>query len=315
MSELFRIYSAWIGAVMRATNGPSDGGRSDSLDGTPKVRYPDRRGTSQLAVHAVLEGEHHTPKERRPGGAVHAAGQPGRRCSSAASSVSVGSQGMSGTTPVRSQLAPVTVSRTRASGSSARTWPLTRTGVTWSAAPGVACPTTRPLPRLWMWYARPSPEENVPSPTSTATGTSSGSARSASRPVVHQLAGAVAVDHVRDVHGGAQQPVQHEHHRARISAAVASQVEDDAARSAQQRERRFDVGAGQAHVVEAVEREGAHAAGSAPHLADRGPARPDVALALRRPARRIHVRNEPSRVVVFEREVPREVMRDRLHLA
>jgi hypothetical protein len=45
------------------------------------------------------------------------------------------------------------------------------------------------------------------------------------------------------------------------------------------------------------------------------PALPDLTLALRRPARRIHVRNEPSRVGVLECEVPREGMRYRLHLA
>jgi hypothetical protein len=44
-------------------------------------------------------------------------------------SMSAGSQGSSGATPVLPQLAPVTASRTRASGSRARTWPLTFTGV------------------------------------------------------------------------------------------------------------------------------------------------------------------------------------------
>ena len=69
--------------------------------------------------------------------------------------------------------------------------------------------------------------------------------------------------------GRAEQPVEDERHRARIPAAVAPQVEHHAARPSQQRERGLEVGRGEVHAVEAVEREHADAVGAPAHLADR----------------------------------------------
>ena len=77
------------------------------------------------------------------------------------------------------------------------------------------------------------------------------------------LARAVAVDHVGDVGRlGAEQPVEDERHGPRIATAVAPQVQHHAARAPQQRERGLEVGRGDVHAVQAVEREHAHAVGT-----------------------------------------------------
>ena len=76
------------------------------------------------------------------------------------------------------------------------------------------------------------------------------------------LARAVAVDHVGDVGRLAEQPVQDERRGPRIAAAVAPQVQHQAAGTAQQRERGLQVGRGDVHAVQAVEREHAHAVGT-----------------------------------------------------
>ena len=144
----------------------------------------------------------------------------------------------SGTTPVPSQLLPLTASRTTASGTIARTSLVTRTGVMWSAAPGVRSPTSRARPWLWMWYASASPEENVRLADQHGDRRARRQRQLPEAPGRPPLARAVAVDHVRDVRGPlAEQPVEHERHRPRIAAAVAPQVEHHAARPAQQRER------------------------------------------------------------------------------
>ena len=119
------------------------------------------------------------------------------------------------------------------------------------------------------------------------------------------LTRAVAVDHVGDVGRlGAEQPVEDERDGPRIATAVAPQVQHHAAGSPQQRERGLEVGRGDVHAVEAVEREHAHAVGQPPDLADRAGPRRDLARILRRPAQRLAIGDERSVGDVLEREVP-----------
>ena len=136
-------------------------------------------------MRRAVRPDRREPPELLPAGEVADLGlpedavSPPRSTSSAASSASAASHATSGTTPVPSQLLPLTASRTTASGTNARTSLVTRTGVMWSAAPGVRSPTSRARPWLWMWYASASPEENVRPLMSTATGVPGGSASSA----------------------------------------------------------------------------------------------------------------------------------------
>ena len=185
-------------------------------------------------------------------------------------SVSAGSQGRSGTTPVPSQLVAGDGVADAGFGQSARTWPLTLTGRDVVGGAG-----------------RPLPDEPCSPPALEVVGErfaggegaladENADRRSARQREVGEppgrppLARAVAVDHVGDVGRlAAEQPVEHERHRSRIAAAVAPQVQQYAAGTSHQRERGPQVGRGDVHAVKAVEREHADAVAPTRDLADR----------------------------------------------
>ena len=76
------------------------------------------------------------------------------------------------------------------------------------------------------------------------------------------------------------------------------------ARPAQQGEGGLEVGRGEVHAVQAVEREHAHPVGPPAHLADRAGPELDLGGILRRPARRVGVGDERAVRDELELEVP-----------
>ena len=137
--------------------------------------------------------------------------------------------GTSGTTPVCSQLAPVTASTTYARGRFARTCAPSTIGVTWSAAPGVRSPISGPQP-LGLEVVGERLAGGVRPRADQRRG---GRARRGSPPgsECQRCAPSLSID-VGDVHGlGPEQPAEHGHRGVEVAAAVGAQVEHDGGRA------------------------------------------------------------------------------------